>query len=333
VDIDTNDVPMLPAGAQWHSSGWVHESEDYPVFRKKLEFRVVPNFETIVDGTINIEDVELAVASITGRITYALAEGAEEPEPVEAEEGEEEVQKILVPTFKERDVFATLTLENNGSAPLNEVSVRQQFFTEEFSAPTSDEIVLTIDGAEVELPEEAISLEENALVIAISDLKDSDTGEIQPDSVLKFKYPIHCVNPAQDALFESEVVYLANTYPLSQELEFSPTVPVIEAVHIRRKFRIGKEVIPVGDLGQYQIVLHVQNLGNMPLQNLTVLDKVPDSFEYGDYSMEPEITDEVGQDTLKWQLEELAENDELEITYQITGTGEDYNPSDAQLAL
>ena len=70
----------------------------------------------------------------------------------------------------------------------------------------------------------------------------------------------------------------------------------------------------------------------MALHNLILLDKVPDSFEYGDYSMVPKITDDVGQDTLKWTIEELQEGEKLEITYQITGSGE-YSPSDAQLGL
>jgi hypothetical protein len=48
--------------------------------------------------------------------------------------------------------------------------------------------------------------------------------------------------------------------------------------------------------------------------------------------MVPKITDDVGQDTLKWTIEELQEGEKLEISYQITGSGE-YSPSDAQLGL
>ncbi|MFX1444427.1 MAG: hypothetical protein ACFFHV_13510 [Promethearchaeota archaeon] len=48
--------------------------------------------------------------------------------------------------------------------------------------------------------------------------------------------------------------------------------------------------------------------------------------------MTPEITDEVGSDTLKWEIEELTEAEKLEISYEIHGKGE-YKPSDAQLAL
>ena len=67
-------------------------------------------------------------------------------------------------------------------------------------------------------------------------------------------------------------------------------------------------------------------------ENLTLMDKVPDNFEYGDYSMTPEITDEVGSDTLKWTIETLEEAEKLEISYEIHGKGE-YSPSEAQLAL
>ena len=48
--------------------------------------------------------------------------------------------------------------------------------------------------------------------------------------------------------------------------------------------------------------------------------------------MTPEITDEVGSDTLKWEIEELAEAEKLEISYEIHGKGK-YKPSDAQLAF
>jgi hypothetical protein len=62
------------------------------------------------------------------------------------------------------------------------------------------------------------------------------------------------------------------------------------------------------------------------------MDKVPDKFEYGEYSGEqPEITDEVGSDTLKWKIEELKEKDRQDFSYEIHGKGE-YSPSEAQMS-
>ena len=311
VDIDPRDVPLLPAGAQWHSRKWKFESEEYPAFRKKLEFRVMPDFQTTVFGTASIADVILEIASITGDMEYDIDQ---------------------VPTYKEKDVMATLKMVNNGSAPLNEITVVQQFFTNEYQPPKANEVKLLWDGSEIELDSGVVNFSGKVFKISLKNLRNSSTGMLTPESSLEFQYPIHCVNPAQDSKFESEIIYFANTFPVSQQLEFRPQVPVIEALHLRRRFRIGKEVLPIGALGNYEIILTVENIGTAPLQKLILMDKVPDSFEYSDYSIKPEITDEVGEDTLKWTIDKLMADEKIEITYKISGTGA-YSPSDAQLGL
>ena len=311
VDIDPKDVPLLPAGAQWHSRKWKFESEEYPAFRKKLEFRVMPDFQTKVYGTATIEDVILEIASITGDMEYDIEQ---------------------VPTYKEKEVIATLKMINNGSAPLNEVTVVQQYFTNEFQPPKADEVKIIWDGSETELASGAVNFDGSVFKISLKDLRNSSNGLFMPESSLEFQYPIHCVNPAQESKFESEIVYFTNTFPVSQELEFRPEVPVIEALHLRRRFRIGKEVLPIGALGNYEIILTLENIGTAPLTKIELLDKVPDSFEYSNFSMKPKITDEVGQDTLKWIIDKLMAEEKIEITYKISGTGA-YSPSDAQLGL
>jgi len=313
VDIDPNDVPMLPSGAQWHSVKWQYESEDYPTFRKKLEFRVVPDYQYQVTVSVAISDVILEIASITGDMAY---------------------DKVETPTYKSQDVVATLKMANNGSAPLNEITVIHQSFTDEYQPPKANEIKLIWDGDEVEISSDAVNFETGVFTISLKNLVNSSTGMLKPDSALEFQYPVHCVKPIRDSTFGSEIIYHANTYPVSQELEFQPEVPVIEALHIRRKFRTSKEVVPIGDLGNYRIILTIENIGESKLHSLVLLDKVPDSFEYSldPSTTKPEITDEVGQDTLKWKIDELDIGEKLEISYEISGTGE-YSPSDAQLAL
>jgi hypothetical protein len=311
VDIDPKDVPYLPAGAQWHSKKWKFESEEYPAFRKKLEFRVMPDFQTIVNGTATISDVILEIASVTGDMSYDIEQ---------------------VPTYKEKDAIATLKMINNGSAPLNEITVVQQYFNNEYQPPKADEIKLLWDNDEIKLDSGSVNFDGSIFKITLKDLRNSSNGLFMPESSLEIQYPIHCINPAQESKFESEITYYTNTFPVSQELEFKPEVPVLEALHLRRRFRIGKEVLPIGDLGNYEIILTVENIGTAPLLKLVLLDKVPDSFEYSDYSKKPEITDEVGQDTLKWKIDKLMGKEKIEISYKISGTGA-YSPSDAQLGL
>ena len=70
----------------------------------------------------------------------------------------------------------------------------------------------------------------------------------------------------------------------------------------------------------------------MPIQNVELIDKVLDNFNYSDFSLEPsKIIDEAEVDILKWAIESVDAGQKLEITYTIEGEGE-YNPKDAQMA-
>ncbi|TFG02945.1 MAG: hypothetical protein EU540_00590 [Promethearchaeota archaeon] len=323
--IDLGEVsPKLPAGAQWNSDLWQYYSDDYPTFQKEIYFRVFSEIEADVNGTIAIEDVDLVLASITGEVII------EEPE-VKIPTEEEGV--ILLPSYKESDIPTTLKYVNDGSAPINEVKITQKRFDDKFRPPEPDEVEVLKDGKPIDVDPENILIDDNSVQVILPDLKDSPIGMLEPDSVIEVKYPIHADNPPQDAEFVTDVIYNGNTYPLGQELEYIPEpeeIPIIKVVHVRRKFRLGKKITPIGALGSYQIVIEYENLGNMPLKDYTILDKVPDNFEYGEFSLEPEITDEKGSDTLKWSIEELEEGNKIEISYEINGSGE-YRPSDAQL--
>lgn len=333
VSVDVEDPPILPAGAEWHSVNWEYESEDYPSFRKELEFRVTSHIQTDVIGSIEISDVELVLASMSGGISYKVEEL-----PIEMETEEENVTNI--PSYKDISIRAILKIVNDGSAPLNEIRSTQKGFTEIFQPPNPDapedpdEIKLLWNGKETELDPESIIIEDNTVQIVLKDLKDKENGMLEPGSYIEIEYPIHVENPSRDLEFETDVVYNANTYPIGPELEYIPIeeAPVIKVLHIRRKYRVGKEIIPIGEIGNYQIRLYYENVGELPLKNFKLIDKVPDNFKYSEFTMEPEITDEVGTDTLLWTIESLKEGELLEITYKIEGSGK-YHPSEAQLAF
>ncbi len=334
VSVDEENPPILPAGAEWHSTPWEYESEDYPTFRKELEFRVSSDIQTNVIGSIAISDVELVLASITGEISYKIEEL-----PIEMETEEENV--INIPSYRDTYILATLKVVNDGSAPLNEIRTTQKGFTEIFQPPNledpkePDEIKLLWDGKEIELDKDSIIIEDNTVQIVLKDLKDTENGMLEPNSYIEVVYPINVENPSRDIEFATDLVYNANTYPIGPELEYIPIpdeVPIIKVLHIRRKYRVGKEIIPIGEIGNYRIRLYYENVGELPLINFVLIDKVPDNFEYSEFTMEPEITDEIGTDTLEWKIESLKEGDLLEITYEIKGSGE-YNHSDAQLAF
>lgn len=329
------DAPVaLPAGAQWKAPTFELESDETPAIRRKIEFRVAHALNTEVSGTIAVGDVDLVLASIFGELSYALPE--EEKKAAEEKAAEEAGKKIIyVPTFKESEVNAILKVSNDGSAPLNEVTVTQTKFTDQFQPPKAEEIKLLWDGKEVPLKPEQIIVEKNTFKVALKDLKDTDTGMFKADSTLEYQYPVHVSNPTKDAKFDSDVLITANTYPLSEELEYRPEAaetPVIEAIHVRRKYRVGKDISHIGKLGEYKIVLSVENIGNMPLQKMVLMDKIPDNFTPSEFSLEPtKVTDEKGFDIVKWDLDDIPAEKKLEVSYKIKGKGE-YSPSDAQVS-
>ncbi len=326
VSVDEENPPMLPAGAEWYSATWQYESEDYPSFRKELEFRIFSEIQMDVNGSIAISDIELVLASIGGEVSI------EEPDiaiPTE-EEG-----VIALPSYKDADIPTTLKYVNDGSAPLDQVKLTQKGFDDKFRPPKPDEVEVFVDGKPIDVDPENIIIDDDSVQVILPNLKDSPEGMLEPDSVVEVKYPIHAESPPEDTEFITDVIYNGNTYPLGQELEYLPTpeeIPVIKILHIRRKYRLGKEVVPIGELGNYQIKLHYENLGNMPLKDFVLIDKVPDNFEYSGFSQEPEITDNVGTDTLEWAIDLLDEGEIVEISYDISGSGE-YRPSDAQVAF
>ena len=316
--------PILPPASQWNSPEFQYESDEYPTFNREINFKIFAEMEVDVSSTIAIEDVELVLASIGGEVTL------EEPELVVPTD-EENV--IALPSYKDNAIPTILKYVNDGSAPLDEVKLTQKGFDDKFRPPEPDEVEVLRDGKPIDVPPENITVTPDSIEVLLPDLKDSPEGMLEPDSVVEVKYPVHADSPPADTEFVTDVVYNGNTFPLGPELEYIPApeeIPVIKVLHVRRKYRIGKRIIPIGAFGQYQIEIIYENLGNMPLKDYIIVDKVPDKFKYSDFSIKPEITDEHGSDTLKWEVEELAEGDKLEITYEIKGKGA-YSPSDAQL--
>jgi hypothetical protein len=332
ITIDPDYPLLLPPNAMWRSPMWEYESEDYPKFRRELGFRILPEFKAEVVGETALGEEQLVLASITGTLAYEFPEELAEKFPPNT-----------LPSYEDNDVIAILTLENDGSAPLDEFRLTQRGFSDypDFSPPDPNDMEdfermeLFIDGKPIELDLEDLRVSNDMIQVSKFDLKSTEEGMIKPDSTVEFRYPIHAIQP-REGEFESDVIYNANTYPLGEELATAPVpeeVPVISIVHVRRKVRVGKEITPLGAEGKYQITIFLRNLGDSKeneIENLTVIDKVPDNFEYGEFSVEPEIIDEYGEDTLKWEIELLEPEEELEITYEIEGKGE-YHPSKAQL--
>jgi hypothetical protein len=327
VDIDPEEIPPMPAGSEWISKKWQYttpEANTEPQFRKQCEFFVVADHQISTKGVIDIDEVALAVASIEGELAYDITQLA---------------------SFRETTFHVTHKVTNSGGDVLNEV-LFQENLQKFFVPPKKDEIVVKLgrEGKEdqIEVGAEAISIDpdnqepDNAHVvkIAFTDLiKNEAVGGFKPGDTMTVTYPILAMKPSAQVVFKSDVLYQANTLPAGKALEVRPAVVELAVAHIRRKFRKGKEIKALSGEGNYEITLFVENTGEFNLEGMTVIDKVPDSFQYTDFKpTEPEIVDLEGQNVLSWKLETLEPGKGWSVTYKISGQGE-YAASEAQFSL
>lgn len=317
VDIDAGEIPPLPEGAQWLSNRWDYESEEGvdPQFRNKVEFFVVADHQISTTGVLEIADVELAVAGISGEVTYNVSR---------------------LPSFKISPFSVTMKAENTGGADLNEITLTENIEAG-YKPPEKDEIVVTLNGNEIEVSDDAIIIEPDdqaediahTVSIKLENLRDTPIEAFRPGDTLVATHPITAWKPAKESYYQSDVGYSANTYPAGKALEVIPENAdvEIEVVHIRKRFIKGKEITALAEAGEYEITLYVENKGEYDLENYEVVDKIPEDFEYYDVTEDPEVESVEGMDILKWTIDSIAPGDRSEIRYKLRGEGK---PSDAQ---
>jgi hypothetical protein len=308
VDVDPGEVSPLPDGAKWKSNIWEYDTEagKEPVFKTKVQFFVIADHQVSTEGTMEINDIELAVASITGDLAYDVEELA---------------------SFRQSKFNVTMTVENSGGAVLNEVALTENI-QEGFIVPEAADVLVTYNGDEIEVSGDAIIINSDGVTVKLTDLKDGNLEGFKPGDIITVTYPITADSPAKTVIYKSDALYTANTYPAGKELEYVPEVIEIPVIHVRKRLIRGKEIIGLAAQGEYEIVLYVVNTGDFVLKNYEVEDKVPENFEYSGLSLEPvEVNKEEGTDILKWKIEKIEAGDRFEIRYKLSGTGK---PSDAQ---
>ena len=308
VDVDPGEVSPLPEGAKWKSNIWEFQAEAglEPVFKTKVQFFVIADHQIATEGIMEINDIELAVASIAGELAYDVEELA---------------------SFRQSKFNVTMTVENTGGADLNEVVLTENI-QEGFIVPETADVLVSYNGDEIEVGGESIIINSDGVTVKLDELKDKPLGAFKPGDKISVTYPITADSPAKTIIYTSDALYTANTYPAGKDLEYVPEVIEIPVLHVRKRLIRGKEITGLAEEGAYEITLYVVNTGEFTLKNYEVADKVPENFEYSGLSLEPvEVTKEEGTDILKWKIDQIEAGDRFEIKYHLSGTGK---PSDAQ---
>ena len=62
-----------------------------------------------------------------------------------------------------------------------------------------------------------------------------------------------------------------------------PDAPSIKVIHNRRDFSAGKQAIPLGGKGRYEVLILFENNGDTALQDIYINDVIPQNFEIKDW--------------------------------------------------
>lgn len=343
-DVDAEDLPRIAATAKWQSVPWVSESKDdlEPEFQKTVEFFLLADRKVSTQGVISIDDIELAVAMLVGKLQYSLTK---------------------LESFREVPFTALLQIKNIGGASINDLTF-EDIVPANFIPPKADDIGIYIVRPEVEgkvdkefpaveikddtdygeeikldpslieiTPNDQEPTVEHTIKINMTNLKESNSGMFIPGMIVRAKYPLKANRVAKDTKYTSNVKFIANTFPAGKPMEVIPEQIEIPVVHVRKKTIKGKEVRALPEAGTYEIILFLENQGTTDLENVKIKDVVPKAFEYTDQTMDCKAESQDGKDVLVWDIPKIEPNGgKIEIKYKLKGTG-DYKASEAQFSL
>ena len=108
--------------------------------------------------------------------------------------------------------------------------------------------------------------------------------------------------------------------------------PAIKVIHNRRDFSAGKQAIPLGGKGRYEVLILFENNGDTALQDIYINDVIPANFEIKDWYIKGangkrddcEITTEDTDSGTQasWMVPMVGKGERLEVCFEIKGSGE-----------
>jgi uncharacterized repeat protein (TIGR01451 family) len=108
--------------------------------------------------------------------------------------------------------------------------------------------------------------------------------------------------------------------------------PSLKVIHHRRDFSAGKQAIPLGGKGRYEVLILFENNGDTALQDVYINDVIPSNFEIKDWHIKGtggkrddcEMTSEDGDDGfhVSWMIPIVGKGERLEVSFEIKGSGE-----------
>ncbi|MFW9867683.1 MAG: hypothetical protein ACFFEN_16430 [Candidatus Thorarchaeota archaeon] len=259
------------------------------------------------------------------------------------------IDKSITPL--EVDAYATTemtilnTIINNGTSPINSVSIVDEI-PADFVPPLVNEIIVTIGDLGISSREEYIK---RILVVPT----DQDFGkkhkinidlynlsnEFLPEKRMVISYPLIARDPRPptEAQYLTPVKLEINTTIEGQLfIKIPDEEPELKVKYVKRGLKTLKSIKPGFNEGEFIITIRIQNKGDVELENVIVKDKIPSGFTLTEFTPSEDATYIVRQVAEESELEikfaEIIGGSSVNINYNCSGSG-DYPRSEPNFVV
>ena len=323
---DVSDVKedVHPQG-KWESEERTIMATAEPDFTYDLSYTVLPRATRKTEGTLKLEESSFTVVDAEISKTYSTD---------------------TLRSFRQQAVEANMVVKNTGSATINLMRITDDI-PGLFEAPDMDAMVISVNGKE--LGEDQWKSELSAGITLEKEHRSPDgdghtmtltvgtKGPIglKPGKTLEISYKLNAPDPSP----ANERVDAPARFQFSSEqfgpvcLRDAPEAPSIRVSHLRRNFSAGKQAIPMGGKGRYEVLILFENNGDTALQDVFIRDVIPSNFEIKDWhirgaggdkrsDVDMSTTETDAGIEITWKVPVVAKGERLDVSFEIKGEGE-----------
>jgi hypothetical protein len=323
---DVSDVKedVHPQG-KWESEERTVMATAEPDFTYDLSYTVLPRATRKTEGTLKLEESAFTVVDAEISKTYSTD---------------------TLRSFRQQGVEANMVVKNTGSATINLMRITDDI-PGLFDAPDMDAMVISVNGKE--LGEDQWKSELSAGITLEKEHRSPDGDghtmtltvgtkgpiNLKPGKTLEISYKLNAPDPSP----ANERVDAPARFQFSSEqfgpvcLRDAPEAPSVRVSHLRRNFSAGKQAIPMGGKGRYEVLILFENNGDTALQDVFIRDVIPSNFEIKDWHIRGaggEKRSDVDMSTtetdagieITWKVPIVAKGERLDVSFEIKGEGE-----------
>ena len=323
----------IPPEGLWDSIEKRIEAIDKPNFTHEINYSILPRVNVESNGILELKERSFKVLDADVNKQYNISR---------------------IRSYVESDLECISVVENTGSAPINVMRLLDDI-PGIFNPPETNQVRIEMEGSDLnddqyrievvdgtQLEEQLVSPDSQGHALRITVGTSAPLG-LQPGKSLTITYPLHAADPSP----QNNKLAAPIRADFSME-RFGPVAtrhcnraPLIRVVHRRRRFSTGKEVFPAAGPGRYEILLMFQNDSDSALEDLSLHDVVPGTFNIEKSTVRSNQSGERVVDYSKesaregthvtWPIGRIEKDERIEVVFEIQGDSEsEYKVADAQ---